>query len=241
MMVHKLLSVETITISWRKGMRSLTPPSDRSQGEILLIVDMISDFEFEDGEKLFSNTLPILEPLHQLKSSMRARGAQTVYVNDELGQGCSSLSKDLLSLRRRSERAAQVLDHLAPDSYDHWVVKPQRSGFYATGLGNLLLSLNVSSVVVAGVTTDICVFFTAHDAYMRGYSVWVPRDCTAAVETTHQEEALRFLARVSEADTTSSGERRRLLREAHLLTNESPDVRTRSRLREYPSHARAEG
>jgi nicotinamidase-related amidase len=222
-------------------MPSSTPPSLRNQGEILLIVDMISDFEFEDGDKLFSHTLSILEPLHQLKSSMQARGSQTVYINDELGQGGSSLSKDLLSLRRRSERAARVLDHLTPDSGDHWVVKPQRSGFYATGLGSLLLSLNVSSVVVAGVTTDICVFFTAHDAYMRGYPVWVPSDCTAAVETSHKEEALRFLSRVSEADTTSSAERRRLIREAQLLTYESPDVSTRSRHSEYPGKTNAEG
>jgi nicotinamidase-related amidase len=172
-----------------------------TKGHALLVVDMISDYEFEDGEKLYPNTLNILEPLAGLKASLRLRGVPTIYVNDELGEGSNHLFDNLETLRSRSDKARTILDRLAPDAIDHWIVKPQRSGFYATGLGNLLHSLSISSVIVAGVTTDICVLFTAHDAYMRGYSVWIPANCSAAAENSHHEEALRFLARVAEADT----------------------------------------
>jgi nicotinamidase-related amidase len=177
-------------------------PARFGRSAALLIVDMISDFEFEDGDRLFSNTLEILEPLAALKVNMRARGIPVIYVNDELGDGSDRLIEDIGKLGDRSDRASQILELLAPDGADHWIVKPQRSGFYATRLGNLLLSLNVSSVVVAGVTTDICVFFTAHDAYMRGYSLWIPSDCCAAVEASHHDDALSFIRRVADADTT---------------------------------------
>ena len=54
---------------------------------------------------------------------------------------------------------------------------------------------------MAGITTDICVLFTAHDAYMRGYEVSVPADCTAAVTEEFEESALELIKRVANADT----------------------------------------
>ena len=206
------LAISRLKLSWRydEVLRHPLLPTIFGGSPALLIVDMISDFEFDDADALFGNALKILEPLSALKRVMRARGTPVIYVNDELGHGSDQLRQDIDKLRVRSERASKVLDVLAPESTDHWIVKPQRSGFYATRLGNLLLSLNVSSVVVAGLTTDICVFFTAHDAYMRGYSLWIPSNCCAAVESSHHDDALNLIRRVAHADTTPVD--RRLLR-----------------------------
>ena len=55
---------------------------------------------------------------------------------------------------------------------------------------------------VIGWTTDICVLFTAHDAYMRKFKVRVPSDCTNAIRPTHHSQALTFLRRVAEADVS---------------------------------------
>ena len=199
------------------AMKYSTLPANFGGSAALLIVDMISDFEFEDGDRLFKNALEILEPLSALKREMRARGIPVIFVKDELGDGSDQIARDIRRLGDRSERASRILDYLAPDKNDHWIVKPQRSGFYATRLGNLLLSLNVSSVAVAGLTTDICVFFTAHDAYMRGYSLWIPSNCSTAVEKAHHEEALKFLSRVADADTTpvDSGNSKSRVRTRH--------------------------
>jgi nicotinamidase-related amidase len=84
------------------------------------------------------------------------------------------------------------------------VLKPQRSGFYETPLSVLLASLEISRLIVTGFTTDICVLFTAHDAYMRGFDVLVPSDCTAAVEGEFHDSALKLMERVANVDTGSS-------------------------------------
>src|SRR5262249_37815312 len=73
-------------------------------------------------------------------------------------------------------------------------------GFYGTSLGVLLLSMGVSNIILTGVTTDICILFTAHDAYMRGYNVHIPSDCCASGDPKHHSNALSFLKRVAEAD-----------------------------------------
>ena len=86
------------------------------------------------------------------------------------------------------------------------MLKPQRSGFYETPLAVLLASMDVSDVIVTGFTTDICVLFTAHDAYMRGMSVRVPSDCTAAVEKEFHDAALELLKRVADVDISRSAD-----------------------------------
>jgi nicotinamidase-related amidase len=183
-------------------MSAATLPDLDNVNSALLIVDLVSDFQFEDGEVLFERSQPIFDRIAKLKQHFEARKAPIVYVNDELEGSTGELSRDIDRLRSRSSEADYVLSRLSPRKGSHWITKPQRSGFFATGLGSLLLSLDVSSVIVTGVTTDICVFFTAHDAYMRGYSVSVPEDCCAAVDDSYHRDALKFLARVAEADTS---------------------------------------
>lgn len=178
------------------------PDGAVSSKTALLVVDMVSDFEFEDGDKLFESTMSFVEGLANLKRRLKARKIPVIYVNDDLGSGRDRLARDLEALERRSKKAAEILTWIRPEIGDHWIVKPQRSGFYGTALGSLLLSLGVDSTVVTGVTTDICVLFTAHDAYMRGYSVNIPSDCCAAVERSHHDHALSFLDRVAKANTS---------------------------------------
>lgn len=170
----------------------------------LLIVDFVSDFDFEDGELLFRRSREAVRNAADLKNRLKRLNAPVIYVNDELGNGRNGLQDDLRRLENRSAKAAEIMSSIRPYEDDHWIVKPQRSGFYGTPLGNLLLSLGVNSVIVAGVTTDICVLFTAHDAYMRGYSVSIPSDCCAALEDSHHNEALRFLQRVADVDSSPS-------------------------------------
>ena len=42
--------------------------------------------------------------------------------------------------------------------------------------------------------TGMCVHLTVMDAYMRGYRLWVPRDCTAAESEAARDAALRQMA-----------------------------------------------
>jgi len=172
-----------------------------SKGEALLIMDMISDFSFDDGDKLFEPALAAAEKIAGLKKRARAAGASVIYVNDNYGRWNEDFGTFVDRVSESSGKGRQITDKLEPGPDDLFVVKPQRSGFYATPLGVLLLSKDISRVTITGVTTDICVLFTAHDAYMRGFSVQVPADGTAAVKSEYHTHALEFLERVADVDT----------------------------------------
>jgi len=69
---------------------------------------------------------------------------------------------------------------LLPDPDDYFVLKPKHSGFFSTSLEGLPGFLGVRTLVLTGFAADICVLYTANDAYMRDFSIIVPSDCVAA-------------------------------------------------------------
>lgn len=181
------------------------PASNGSQ-TALLVLDMITDFKFEDGAKLYPHALRAAERLSDLKERAKDAGVPVIFVNDNFGRWQEDFKSYVSSIRDRSKEGRSIIDLIGPDEDDYHILKPQRSGFYATPLGVLLLSLNVCDLVITGVTTDICVLFTAHDAYMRGFQLKVPRDCTAAVEESYCRTGLGLLERVAYADVRPSSE-----------------------------------
>ncbi|MFN2500805.1 MAG: isochorismatase family cysteine hydrolase [Pyrinomonadaceae bacterium] len=172
----------------------------------LLLVDLVTDFEFADGDRLYENTLAVVDSLAGLKTKAKDARVPVVYVNDNCGNWQEDFEHQVKRIHDTSKKGRQIIEKLKPDRDDYYVLKPQRSGFYETPLSFLLASLTVTKVIVAGITTDICVLFTAHDAYMRGFDVVVPTDGCAAVTVQYHREALSFLHRVAEAKLRSSDE-----------------------------------
>lgn len=95
---------------------------------------------------------------------------------------------------------------LAPCDSDYFLVKPQFSGFYATNLPVLLPQLGVSRVILTGVAADICVLFTAADAHMRAYDLWVPGDTVASESEDHRRWALAIMRHSMAAETRPTTE-----------------------------------
>jgi nicotinamidase-related amidase len=58
-------------------------------------------------------------------------------------------------------------------------------------------------VILTGIATNICVLFTANDAYLRGYRIVVPEDCVAANTARLTSEALGYMSTVLKADVSS--------------------------------------
>jgi nicotinamidase-related amidase len=170
----------------------------------LLIIDMISDFDFKDGDRLYDQALAAARNISFLKSRAKKVGVPVIFVNDNYGKWHEDFGTYVSRTKLQSEKGRVITDIVDPRPEDLFILKPQRSGFYATPLGVLLLSMEVSNLIVTGITTDICVLFTAHDAYMRGYHVRIPNDCSAAVKPKYHFGALRFLERIAEADIRSS-------------------------------------
>lgn len=59
----------------------------------LILIDVISDFEFVDGEKLFNNALPMARRIVGLKKKAKQSGAPVIYVNNNFGKWQSEFKK----------------------------------------------------------------------------------------------------------------------------------------------------
>ena len=97
-------------------------------------------------------------------------------------------------------RGEAVVRLLQPEAEDYFVLKPKHYGFFSTTLDILLRYLQAQTLIITGLATDICVFFTANDAYMRDFKIVVPSDCVAAEDNGRTEHALQLMQRVLKAD-----------------------------------------
>jgi len=174
----------------------------------LLLIDVINKFDFEDGEKLFENALSAARRLSELKTRVKEHGMPVIYVNDNFGKWQEDFKAMVGEILEGDSRGCEIVRLLKPADDDFYVLKPQRSAFFSTTLELLLENLRVKKLIIGGVTTDICVLNSAIDAYMRDYELAVPRDCVAAVEQRHNDEALDLIERTLKADTTPSVELR---------------------------------
>ena len=172
----------------------------------LLIIDMICDFDFDDGEKLLENTKPAANNLAKLKRKAKQAGIPVIYVNDNFGKWQSDFRKLLKHSLDKYSRGHEIAEILQPDDEDYFVLKPKHSAFYSTTLDTLLKYLGAETLVLTGVATDICILFTANDAYMRDYHLYIPRDCVAANEKKDNEKTLKYMEKLLEADTRPSDE-----------------------------------
>ena len=172
----------------------------------LLLIDVISDFEFEDGEKLFANALPMAKKLTAFKKRAVKAGIPVIYVNDNFGKWQEDFHEQVKYCLKKKVRGHKIVNLLKPEKYDFHVLKPRHSAFYQTVLEHLLANLKIEKLILAGVATDICILFTANDAFMRQMKLVIPRDCVAAVKQEDSEAALAYMKRVLEAKIVVSEE-----------------------------------
>jgi nicotinamidase-related amidase len=173
----------------------------------LLLIDVINDLEFEGGEDLLKHALPMARRLAALKRRAREAKVPVIYVNDNFGRWQSDFKKLLEHCLAEGVCGRPVAELLKPDEeVDYFVLKPKHSGFFSTTLDTLLDYLQVKTLVITGLTADICVLFTASDAYMRDFNLFIPADCVASIDPDENEHALAHMRRVLKADTRPSNE-----------------------------------
>jgi nicotinamidase-related amidase len=170
----------------------------------LLLIDVINDMEFDTGEELLKHAMPVARRLADLKRSAKEAGIAVIYVNDNFGRWQSDFNKLLAHCLEDGVRGKPLAEILKPEEDDYFVLKPKHSGFFSTTLDTLLEYLQAKTLILTGLTGDICVLFTANDAYMRDFNLVIPSDCVASSTTEGNEHALELMARVLKADTTPS-------------------------------------
>ena len=170
----------------------------------LLIIDMINDLDFSGGPRLLRCALPAARAIRALKERAARHGAAAIYVNDNFGQWRSDFRQIVAHCGREGMCGAPLVRELAPGEGDYVVVKPRHSGFFTTTLELLLHAIGARTLVLTGVAGDICVLFTANDAYMRGFRLIIPPDCVASETAEYNEQALSLMERRLKAELTRS-------------------------------------
>jgi nicotinamidase-related amidase len=166
----------------------------------LLMIDVINDLEFPGGEQLWRHAQPMARQLAALKQRAQEAGMPVIYANDNFGRWRSDLRKLVSYCLDREVLGRELVGLLRPDEDDYFILKPRHSAFYLTNLDLLLKYLGVDTLILTGVAGDICVLFSANDAYMREYRVIVPGDCIASESAKNNQAALELMQRVLKAD-----------------------------------------
>jgi nicotinamidase-related amidase len=172
----------------------------------LILIDVINDLDFPGSEDMLPQIMPMAKRLHALKRRAQQAQIPVIYVNDNFGRWQSDFTKLVNHCVQDGTPGKPMVELLLPDEDDYFVLKPKHSGFFSTTLDTLLNYLGAKTLILTGIAGNICVLFTANDAYMRDYSLVVPADCVVSNSVAENEHALRQMQEVLKADITPSVE-----------------------------------
>jgi nicotinamidase-related amidase len=168
----------------------------------LLLIDVINAMDFEGAGALVRQAVEMAPRIAALKKRARAAGIPAVYINDNFGRWQSDFRSVVEHCLRDGVPGEPVARRLKPKKDDYFVLKPKHSAFFETTLDTLLAYLGTRTVILTGIAGNICILFSANDAYMRDYNLVVPADCCVSNTPEENAMALRQIERVLKADIT---------------------------------------
>lgn len=172
----------------------------------LVLLDVINAMDFDEAHLLLPHALEAAPRIASLKERARAAGIPSIYVNDNFGRWRSDFQSLINHCLRPDCPGREVVQRLLPAQDDYFILKPKHSGFFSTTLDVLLNYLGVKTLIIAGFAGDICVLFTANDAYMRDFNLVVPCDCVASNCPDDNRRAVLQMHRVLKAEIAPSHE-----------------------------------
>jgi nicotinamidase-related amidase len=163
----------------------------------LVVIDMQRDFLLPGGfgESLGNDVGQLrrtISPLAALMSFWRGEGLPIIHTREghlpdlsdcppaKLSRGAIGQQGAFGRILIRGEYGHDIIDELQPVDGEAVVDKPGKGAFYATELQDLLAKDGIKSLLVAGVTTEVCVHTTVREANDRGYECLVLADCVGS-------------------------------------------------------------
>jgi ureidoacrylate peracid hydrolase len=177
----------------------------------LLLIDFTNDFVHPEGQAAviggrdLGPARSVLPAAAALLAAARAAGATVVHCQHTTLRDGASDSPVWRDARSRAGYSApqicldgtwgqEIVAELAPAPGDHVVQKYRYGAFTGTRLELLLRSLGITTVVCAGVSTNVCVDTTAREAFAREFSVVLAADACASWDMTLHDATLRTAA-----------------------------------------------
>ena len=157
----------------------------------LIVVDMIKD-NFKQGSRhpVTMAARSILPNLQRLLAEGRRRGFPVIFACD------SFLKEDFIFKGRmkvhslRGTEGSEVADELRPEPSDMVLPKRRFSAFFKTDLDKTLRALGVDTIVVTGITVEVCVLMTVLDGLCHDFSAILLEDCTASKSKERHQSCL---------------------------------------------------
>jgi len=180
----------------------------------LLMIDFQRDFVYPGGfgESLGNDTsllLKAVKPAEKVLAACRAAGIFVVHTREGHRPDLADLPEakyrrgsaplrigEMGSMGRllvRGEHGHDIVEELYPIDGEPVVDKPGKGAFYATDLGSILQNKNIKSLIVCGVTTEVCVHTTVREANDRGYDALVLSDCVGSYFPEFQRVGLEMI------------------------------------------------
>ena len=181
----------------------------------LVLIDFQRDFLEPGGfGELLGNDVSLLaaavEPAAAVLAAARAAGMLVVHTREGHRPDLSDAPPAKLSRGKldmgigsegpkgrilvRGEEGHDIVDEVAPLPGEVVLDKPGKGAFYATDLELILRNAQITTLVVTGVTTEVCVHTTVREANDRGFECLVLSDCVGSYFPEFQEVGLRMIA-----------------------------------------------
>ena len=181
-----------------------SPPQLAPSRRALLLIDFINPLDFPGAEKLARPALRAARATARLRERLDAQGVAVIYCNDNYGIWQSDFHSLVAGCIGRDDDSGEIARLLCPRATDLTLLKPRHSAFFGSPLELLLDAMQTRELVLCGLAADMCVHLTAADAFLRGYGIWVPSDCTAAETPQAKAASLKYMASVLKCDVRSS-------------------------------------
>jgi nicotinamidase-related amidase len=147
----------------------------------IVVVDMLKD-NLREGSRhpVVQAAREIIPGIQTLLKEGRRRGYPILFANDSFLEGDFIFRGRMKIHSLRGTRGSEVLEDLGPEAGDMVLPKRRFSAFFKTDLDQTLRTLGADTIVLAGITVEVCVLMTAMDGLSHDFSVVILEDCTAS-------------------------------------------------------------
>ena len=171
----------------------------------LVVVDMLNPYEHEDADELAESVRETLPRMVELRDrAQESEDVLLVYSNDNY-ERWDETRDDLV--RTALEGAhPELVEPIVPPDDVAFLPKGRHSIFYETPMAHLLRTNDVERLVLCGQVAEQCIFYSALDAYLRGYDVVIPTDAVARIVPEFADAALGMAEKNAHAELLPAGE-----------------------------------
>ena len=147
----------------------------------IIVVDMLKDnFKENPRNPFLQEGRAILPNLQRLLEESRKKGFPIIFACDSFLKDDFIFKSRLKIHSIRGTKGAEVIDDLKPEPVDFILPKRRFSAFFKTDLDQTLRMLGIDTIIVTGITTEVCVLMTVMDGLSHDFAAMILEDCTAS-------------------------------------------------------------